>query len=90
MEEQGYTDTQPVAGSSSYIQTGLSPLGHLAALGLLDAYDLVAVEEAERVEGGLDLDREAIRVSQPPGKKHQGLLTFLMASTVLWPSSCGR
>ena len=42
-------------GFVSYTQIRPSPLGHLAALGLLDAHDLVAVEEAERVEGGFDL-----------------------------------
>jgi hypothetical protein len=71
-----------------------SPLGDLAALGLLDTDDLVAVEEAERVEGGFDLD-----VGNRSGSANHlidflmnrsQLLTFLIASTVLWPSSCGR
>jgi hypothetical protein len=43
-------------GLNSTTLPGPSPLGHLAPLGLLHADDLVAVEQAERVEGGFDLD----------------------------------
>lgn len=67
-----------------------SPLGNLAGLGFLHPYHLVAVEQAQRIESLLHL-YESIRQSMylSFGAKIF-VLTFLMASTVLAPSSCGR
>jgi hypothetical protein len=48
--------TKVDCGLNSTTLPGPSPLGHLAPLGLLHANHLVAVEQAERVEGGFDLD----------------------------------